>query len=88
MFDDLQGPQATEFTTKDGLELALAYLEDPADVPCPRCGQGSVEVVCFLDAASVRLGTAVPTSPEGDYMVVLYCHGCGRAGAVDLSEAD
>lgn len=87
MFDDMQGPKTSEFTTQDGLELALAYLENPGDVPCPRCGPGMVEVVCFLDASSVRLGTAVPTDPDGDYMVVLYCHACGRAGAVDLSES-
>lgn len=87
MFDDMQGPKTTEFTTKDGLELALSYLEDPGDVPCPRCGRGQIEVVCYLDASSVSLGTAVPTAPDGDYMVVLYCHGCGRAGAVDLSES-
>lgn len=86
MFENTPGSD-TEFTTQDGLALALSYLEDPSDVPCPRCGPGTVEIVCYLDSSSVDLGKALPTSPDRDYMVVLYCHGCARAGAVDLSGA-
>jgi hypothetical protein len=41
--------------------------------------------VCYLDARSMEEGTVVPTSPDEDYTVVLYCHGCGRAAALDLS---
>lgn len=74
-----------EFDTKEGLALALSYLEDPSAVPCPLCGPGSMEVVAYLDARSMEGGKAVPTRPEGDYTVVLYCHTCGRAAALDLS---
>jgi hypothetical protein len=42
-------------------------------------------VICFLDANSMESGSVVPTTPEDDYTVVLYCHGCGRAAALDLS---
>lgn len=77
-----------EFDMQDGLALALAYLEDPSDVPCPRCGPNMIEVVCYLDAGAVERGSAVPSSPEGDYTVVLFCHQCGRAAALDLSRHD
>lgn len=76
---------APEFDMEEGLSLALSYLENPSDVPCPRCGAGTIEVVCYLDARSMEEGTVVPTSPDEDYTVVLYCHGCGRAAALDLS---
>jgi hypothetical protein len=79
---------APEFDTEEGLSLALSYLEDPSDVPCPRCGGGVIEVVCYLDAGSMEKGRVVPTSPEDDYTVVLYCHGCGRAAALDLSREE
>jgi DNA-binding transcriptional LysR family regulator len=74
-----------EFDTQEGLALALGYLEDPSDVPCPRCGPDTMEVVCYLDAPAMAEGTVAPTAPEGDYTVVLYCHRCGRAAALDLS---
>jgi hypothetical protein len=85
-FDDEAGPP--EFDMQDGLALALAYLEDPSNVPCPHCGPNTIEVVAFLDASSMERGAAVPTKPEGDYTVVLYCHSCGRAAALDLSRDD
>lgn len=74
-----------EFDTKDGLALALAYLEDPSSVPCPHCGPNAMEVVAYLDAKRMERGEAVPTVPDGEYTVVLYCHECGRAAALDLS---
>lgn len=77
------GPE--EFNLQDGLSLALSYLDDPSDVPCPHCGPGTVEVVCYLDAPSIEVGDAVPTEPDGDYTVVLYCHNCSRAAALDLT---
>ncbi|MGQ0563065.1 MAG: hypothetical protein ACT443_14465 [Gemmatimonadota bacterium] len=76
---------AAEFDMEEGLALALSYLEDPSDVPCPRCGPDKVEVVCYLDARSIEKGVVVPIPPEHDYTVVLYCHACGRAAALDLS---
>jgi hypothetical protein len=74
-----------DFDLSEGLALAVSYLEDPSDVPCPTCGPGHVEVVCYLDADSVGSGAVRPISPDGDYTVVLYCHACGRAAALDLS---
>lgn len=76
---------AAEFDMEEGLALALSYLEDPSDVPCPRCGPGKIEVVCYLDARSIEKGVITPTPPEHDYTVVLYCHACARAAALDLS---
>lgn len=82
-YKDSKGPE--EFNMQEGLALAMAYLEDPSSVPCPHCGPDMIEVVCYLDVGSMETGAAVPTAPEGDYTVVLYCHGCGRAAALDLS---
>lgn len=74
-----------EYNAEEGLSLALSYLEDPSSVPCPRCGPAKVEVVCYLDARSMQRGDVVPTTPEDEYTVILYCHGCGRAAALDFS---
>lgn len=82
--DKLPG-NAQEYDTEEGLSLALAYLEDPGDVPCPRCGPGTMEVVCYLDAHSMEEGRIETIPPEEDYTVILYCHECGRAAALDLS---
>lgn len=83
-----EGGGLPEFDMQDGLSLALSYLEDPSNVPCPHCGPDTIEVVAFLDAQGMEQGTAIPTRPEGDYTVVLYCHNCGRAAALDLSRDD
>jgi hypothetical protein len=74
-----------EYTSAEGLALALNYLSDPADVPCPTCGPGTIEVVAYLDAGGIEEGVVRAASPEGDYTVVLYCHDCKRAAALDLS---
>lgn len=85
-FGEATGPP--EFDMQDGLALALSYLEDPSNVPCPHCGPDTIEIVAFLDAKSMERGAAVPTKPDGDYTVVLYCHNCGRAAALDLSRGE
>ena len=79
---------APEFDTDEGLSLALAYLEDPSSVPCPKCGPDTMEVVCYLDARHMEKGRVVPTAPDDDYTVVLYCHSCSRAAALDLSREE
>lgn len=76
---------AREYDMNEGLALAVSYLEDPSGVSCPRCGAGTIEVVCYLDGHSLQRGRMVTTPPHDDYTVVLYCHGCGRAAALDLS---
>ncbi|MEJ2502471.1 MAG: hypothetical protein P8177_04005 [Gemmatimonadota bacterium] len=74
-----------EFSSSEGLTLALNYLQDPSSVPCPMCGPGTMEVVAYVDATGIREGVVRATGPDGDYTVVLYCHGCRRAAALDLS---
>ena len=88
MAEQARPGNAPELNMEEGLSLALAYLEDPSDVPCPQCGPEKMEVICYLDARSMERGAVVPTSPEDDYTVVLYCHGCGRAAALDLSREE
>lgn len=74
-----------EYSSAEGLALALSYLDDPSAVPCPQCGPGTMEVVAYLDAGGIEDGVVRAADPEGDYTVVLYCHGCSRAAALDLS---
>lgn len=82
MRDDRNMP---EFDNAEGLTLALSYLQDPSDVPCPTCGPDTIEVVAYLDAGGIQDGVVRPSDPSGSYTVVLYCHVCGRAAALDLS---
>lgn len=74
-----------EYTSAEGLALVLNYLNDPSDVPCPTCGPGTMEVVAYLDVDGIQEGVVRSSDPEGDYTVVLYCHECSRAAALDLS---
>lgn len=85
MKDQYRGDGGSEYSSAEGLALALNYLSDPADVPCPTCGPGTIEVVAYLDAGGIEEGVVRASSPEGDYTVVLYCHDCKRAAALDLS---
>jgi hypothetical protein len=75
----------SEFTSAEGLSLALHYLSDPSAVPCPSCGPGTMEVVAYLDVGGIQEGVVRAADPDGDYTVVLYCHECRRAAALDLS---
>jgi hypothetical protein len=74
-----------EYSNAEGLALALHYLNDPSDVPCPTCGPETMEVVAYLDVNGIQEGVVRPSDPDGDYTVVLYCHECRRAAALDLS---
>lgn len=85
MAESRDNKAAPEYNAEEGLTLALSYLEDPSNVPCPRCGPGRMEVVCYLDARSMERGTVTPTTPEDEYTVILYCHECSRAAALDFS---
>lgn len=78
--------ETSEFSREEGLALALNYLSDPSDVPCPLCGQGTIEVVSYLDAPALKEGQVIPSPPEQDYTAVLYCHQCERAAALDLTK--
>jgi hypothetical protein len=88
MSDAKKPGNAPEFDTEEGMSLALSYLEDPSNVECPRCGPNVIEVVCYLDARSMEKGSMVRASPEDDYTVVLFCHGCRCAAALDLSREE
>lgn len=74
-----------EFDNAEGLSLALNYLNDPSDVPCPTCGPETMEVVAYLDVDGIQAGEVRPSEPDGQYTVVLYCHACKRAAALDLT---
>lgn len=74
-----------EYSNVEGLAMALSYLDDPSNVPCPSCGAGTIEVIGYLDGNWVDNGRIVTTAPDDEYTVVLYCHGCNRAAALDLS---
>ncbi len=73
-----------QFTRREGLGLTLSYMHDPAAVPCPRCGPGTIEVAAFLDAEGAERGVFRAAEPEGEYTVLLFCHDCRRSGALHL----
>lgn len=81
----MENQNMPEFSSAEGLTLALDYLNDPSDVPCPTCGPDTMEVVAYLDVDGIQQGVVRPSDPEGEYTVVLYCHQCKRAAALDLS---
>jgi len=76
-----------EYSTSEGMELALAYLSDPSDVACPHCGPNTMEVVAYLDGERLRSGGVVGSAPKSEYTVVLFCHACHRGAALELSPA-
>ena len=80
--------QPGEFSRADGLALSVAYLEDPSNVPCPKCGPGHIEVVSYVDPKAMEEDRGVATSPDGAYTVILFCYGCERAAALDLTSND
>jgi hypothetical protein len=73
-----------EYSPAEGLSLTLGYLEDPSDVECPSCGHDKIEVVGFVDADSLHAGEPEVVSPDSEYAVILYCHGCARGAALHL----
>lgn len=77
-----------EFDTGEGLSLAVSYLENPASIPCPRCGPGTIEVVAFLEAQALREGRKVECAPEGEYVVVLVCHTCEQGAALTFRSTE
>ena len=67
------------FSDAEALELLMAYRKDPSDVPCPRCGPDTIEVLAFIEPEIDPNGFASVTDPEGEYAAALYCHHCKRA---------
>jgi hypothetical protein len=77
--------QNRNFSSAEGLSLTLDYLEDPSDIECPACGPDRIEVVGYVDAVSLEAGDPRSVSPDDEYAVILYCHGCERGAALHLS---
>ena len=73
------------YSPAEGLSLTLGYLEDPSNIECPTCGFDRIEVVGYVDAGSLDAGDPHLISPDRDYSVILFCHGCERAAALHLS---
>jgi hypothetical protein len=79
------GKGRAEYSPSEGLSLTLGYLEDPSNVECPTCGFDSIEIVGYVDANSLDAGDPHLISPDRDYSVILFCHGCERAAALHLT---
>ena len=80
-------PNTHQFGPQDGLALATSYLDDPSDVVCPQCGPDKIEVLAYLDSEAFGRKELRPAPPEDRYTVILWCHGCRRMAALDLSRA-
>lgn len=89
---DGEVPEPTgAFSDSEAFELLISYRADPSSVPCPTCGQGTIEVVAFIEPEVDKDGFASMTTPEGDYAAALHCHTCHRAIgilATALNESD
>jgi hypothetical protein len=64
------------------MALAASYLDNPAEIECPRCGEGGVEVLGYLDADQLAEGRYVFADPVEEYAVVLFCHECRQGAAL------
>jgi hypothetical protein len=73
-----------DYSSAEGLTLTLGYLEDPSNIECPSCGFDTIEVVGFVNADSLHSGAPEVTSPDREYAVILFCHGCRRGAALHL----
>ena len=80
-----KGDRNKSYTPAEGLSLTLAYLEDPSSIECPSCGPDHIEVVGYVDANSLEAGEPRSISPDDEYAVLLYCHGCERGAALHLT---
>lgn len=87
MHDEMKPGKRPEYDTAEGLSLAVSYLDDPSAVDCPRCGPGRIQVVAYLDPVALAEGRQEPALPEGDYTVILYCHGCRQGAALSFGPA-
>jgi hypothetical protein len=67
------------FTDAEALDLLMAYRKCPGDLPCPKCGPGTVEVLSFIYPEIDASGYADVAQPEGEYAAAVYCWKCERA---------
>jgi hypothetical protein len=72
------------YSQGDNILLTRSYLDDPSNVKCPSCGAGTIEVVDYVDPATVNKNPR-QVSPDNEYTVLLYCHRCERGAALHLS---
>lgn len=73
------------FSDTDALYLMMAYRRNPADVPCPKCGPGEIEVLAFIEPSLDKDNYAQIRDPNGEYAAALYCHKCKRSIGILIS---
>jgi hypothetical protein len=62
--------------------LRAQYARNPAELSCPHCPPGSMEIVDFVEPEPDRDGFAIPAEPRGVYVVLLRCLACRRGGSI------
>jgi hypothetical protein len=67
------------FSDGEAMMMLGYYRADPSNVPCPKCGPETIEVLAFIEPVIDDQGFANVKDPEGDYAAALYCHKCKRA---------
>lgn len=76
------------FVGGDLAQLRTEYRRNPAELTCPHCSPGSMEVLGFVEPEPDRDGFAVPAEPRGVYVVLLRCLACRRGGSLVVDEAE
>lgn len=66
------------YTTPEAHRLLMSYQRDPSNVSCPYCGEGTIEILAFIDPYTNGDGYAEVKDPEGEYAAAIYCHRCRR----------
>ena len=72
------------FAGAEMVHLAEEYRRNPAELSCPHCGPGTMEVLGFVEPEPDRNGFAVPAEPRGAYVALLRCLACRRGGSLLL----
>lgn len=75
------------FVDGDLAHLRDEYRRSPAELTCPHCAPGAMEVLGFVEPEPDRRGFALPAEPRGAYVVLLRCLECRRGGSL-IVDAD
>ncbi|HET7233057.1 MAG TPA: hypothetical protein VFJ16_23815 [Longimicrobium sp.] len=76
------------FADADLEHLRAEYARNPAELTCPHCRPGAMEIIGFVEPEPDSRGFATPAEPLGAYVILLRCVECGRGGSlrVDAEE--
>jgi hypothetical protein len=75
------------FVDADLAHLHAEYGRSPAELTCPHCRPGAMEIIGFVEPEPDGKGFAIPAEPLGTYVVLLRCVDCRRGGSLLVDDA-